>query len=609
MSTTERQYQWVAVQTADGRHVAVNQVPGMPLVAVETSADLFDLIRLEDGEVALFSMATQGYVSARPEWLGAWAREIGEPERFAMMDMGDGQVAFRSHDGDHYLSAPSGSEVQLTAEATSVGPSERFVIRPFDLAQLPQGDGSCCAPWSRPAHDDAGILWNDETHQKIVHWAIIGLHRPEIQTDDTKRLIQFWSRAEFQQQAYQGLDDADYKFPWRGSTVLADPHNPRESIYTWHDHFYNPTTHKNYMQHNTSALTQGRRYFNLSVSLGMRILKLGGPLAVPRGLVEKAGHYLGLSLHFLTDLTQPMHAANFANVFGEDGNYPLPELRPLKRHSGFEIRAEEMVKQGYLENYNTRFPLGPEHVYTGDVADATWFFYHTALNQYRIFQSSVLSIVRGMSGNDWTETQAKPALEASLLQAPKTVARYLTYWARCVNQTWDHIDPRYYYRILEPTRNEWLYLYWKHVTRGTADGGTDRWFFLFNGDGTWSIGNKSYKNNLWLAYDGAGGRWIGEHIGSGTPPQEARFHFVRNSPPGGADDGAWIYESIRDEPVIVNEEGFPTQKGYLIVWPNYLSNRKELFRLQRMELIDGTERSQIKSIWPDFLDVPWFGKA
>ena len=610
MRKDEHQYQWAELQTADGRRVASRQVPGMPLVAGKTSADLFDLVRWEDGRVALFSMASQGYLSARPEWLGAWAGEIGETEIFTMIDAGDGQVAFQLSGGKHYLSAPAGDEAVLTAEAISVGSSERFVVQPFDLAKLPQGYGCCCSAWTRPADDEPGILWNDETHQKILHWAIIGLHRPAIQNDDTRRLIHFWSRAEFQQQAYLGLDDADYKFPWRGSTVLEDRQNPRQSIYTWHDHFYNPATQKNYMQYDTSALTQGRRNFNLSVYHAMRILKLGGALAAPPALVEKAGHYLGLSLHFLTDLTQPMHAANFANVFGEDGGYPARIFLWDRRHSGFEIRAEEMVKSGYLENYDTRFPLGPEHVSTTDVVDATWFLHHTAVNQSRVFQDHVLNEARSMSGSDWSDKQAKPALDASLLLAPKAVARYLTYWARCANQTWDHIDPRYYYRIQEPTKNEFLHLHWKHVKRGTSDGGTDRWFLLFNPDGSWSIGNKNYKQNLWLAYDGLGGRWIGEHIdtGNGTPPPSARFHFVRNFPPGVPDDSTWIYESGRDEPVIVNEEGFDSQRGYLIVWPNYLRNRKELFRLEKMEPIDGTELSQIKSIWPHFLEVPWFGK-
>ncbi len=606
MNTEERAFNWTTLETADGRRVAGRHVLGKPVVAGH-DGDLFDLVLQQDGKVALFALATQGFVSATPELLGAWSKEIGANEQFAMIDVGEGRVAFQLPDGVHYLSAPAGMEVTITADAKTVGANEMFVVKPFDIAQLPPGRPGCCDAWTRP-QDVPGVLWDDVTHERILHWAIIGMHRPEIQNDETRRLISFWSRAEFQQAARKGLEDADYEHPWRGNAIYVDRNNRRNSVFTWHDHFYNPDTGKNYMQHTTNAVTEGRRYFNLSVQVGMRMMKMGG-FNAPLLLHQKAGHYLGVSLHFLTDLTQPMHAANFTNVYGPDGGYPLPYLWD-KRHSMFETYAEDLVKKGYFDNYDTLHPMSHADVATADVEDANWFLHHTGKNQNTVFKQRLEKVVSdmGRTSREWTDGEARPALQDSLLRAPKVVARYLAYWAKCVNQNWDHIDPGHYYRILAPNGNGWVCLHNAHYKRDTMSNGQDLMFFIFNPDGTWSIGCQAYKNSLWLGYDGLGGHWIGENKPRvTTPPATSRFRFVRNAAPGGA-DGVWIYEATQDEPVTVNEEGFPSQRDYLIRWHGTLPGR-QLFRLQKMGPIPAHERQEIQALWPDFLTLPWYGRA
>ncbi len=426
MDTRQRDFDWHTLGTADGRQVAGRYVLGMPLIA-GAGGDLFDVVRKPDGRVALFALSTQGYLSATPEQLGASVAEIGANELFSIIDAGDGAVAFRTADGLRYVSAPAGEQATLSADATVVGPNERFMLKKFDLSQLPEGGHGCCNAWTRPT-DEPGVLWNDLTHQKIVECAVIGMHRPEIQNDETRRLIAFWSRAEFQQAAYRGLDDADYKEPWCGTLLLPDRENPRKNIYTWHDHFYHPTRKKNYRGDDTSAVTEGRRYFNLSVQVAMRILKLGG-LHAPAALHDKAGHYLGLSLHFLTDLTQPMHSVNFTNVFGHDGGYMGAVNLGDTRHSKFEAHAERKVESGYFDKYETRFPLDPVDVQTGDVEDASWFLHHTAVNHERIFYWDINGILElmGRTGREWEDWEAEPGLTSALLRAPKAVARYLAY--------------------------------------------------------------------------------------------------------------------------------------------------------------------------------------
>lgn len=606
MSSAERSFNWITLDTADGRHVAGVNIPGMPVTA-GAAGDLFDLIQQEDGKVALFSLATEGYVSVTPEQLGAWSHTAGEQQAFVMIEEKEGRVAFQQPDGIHYLSAAAGDEVPLTADAEAVGPNELFVLNKFDASALPPGRPGCCHAWTRPV-DEPGILWNDVTHQRILEWAIIGMRDPKIQNDETRRLMSFWRRAEFHEGAFKGLDDADYEHPWRGHLVLSNPFNPRESVYTWHDHFYNPTTRKNYMQQPTNAVTEGARYFNLSVQLGMRMMKLGG-FNAPSHLLRRAGFYLGISLHFLTDLTQPMHAANFSNVYGGDGGYPWRVILWDKRHTMFETYAEDEVKKGYFDNYDKRYPMEHKDVETGDVVDATWFLHHTGVNQHKVFFDRLGKVLHDMGATDrgWTAGEATPAMTDALLKAPKAVARYLAYWAKCVNQDWDHIDPGYYYRILAPGGKEWVCLHNGHYKRDTMTNGQDLMFFIFNPDGTWSIGCRSYKNNLWLGYDGLGGHWIGENRSRvSSPPPTSRFRFVRNHAPGGA-DGVWIYEASMDEAVTVNEQGFPGQISYLIRWSGSLP-AQQLFTLEKVARIPDSERSEIQSLWPDFLKLPWYGR-
>jgi len=92
----------------------------------------------------------------------------------------------------------------------------------------------------------------------------------------------------------QGLSDADHKAPYN------DPLFPSGTIPTWKSHFYDPDTRTNWLgEASPTAVTSGSLYYYLSRD------------TYTSGDMEQAGYYLGLALHYLTDLTQPMHAANF----------------------------------------------------------------------------------------------------------------------------------------------------------------------------------------------------------------------------------------------------------------------------------------------------------
>jgi hypothetical protein len=95
----------------------------------------------------------------------------------------------------------------------------------------------------------------------------------------------------FHDQMCQGLYDADYKAPY-DSPILG--------YATWASHFYDPDTGLNYIfQTSPTALTQCRSFFWSAVE------------AYVANDQKNAGYYLGLALHYFTDATQPMHAANF----------------------------------------------------------------------------------------------------------------------------------------------------------------------------------------------------------------------------------------------------------------------------------------------------------
>ena len=85
----------------------------------------------------------------------------------------------------------------------------------------------------------------------------------------------------------------------------------------------------------SSAVTVGAKAFHDSIEL------------LPRNF-DKSAELLGVSLHFLTDLLQPMHAVNFTAL-----------SVPLVAHSTFEGYAEDRVKKGYFKGYPRHY-RGPE---------------------------------------------------------------------------------------------------------------------------------------------------------------------------------------------------------------------------------------------------------
>lgn len=148
-------------------------------------------------------------------------------------------------------------------------------------------------------HKPGTLGWETHQHVRIVQRAVLRLIYGAPKEDEEAFRRDYWDREPFRGQVAQAQDDADNKSDYN------DGGGPIEG---WKSHFYEPESRTNYRgEISPTAVTQASKYFNegLFYRYGDKgEEKVGDPLA---------GHRLGLALHYLTDLSQPMHAANFTN--------------------------------------------------------------------------------------------------------------------------------------------------------------------------------------------------------------------------------------------------------------------------------------------------------
>jgi Tectonin domain len=284
---------------------------------------------------------------------GQWRQVAG---RLAQVSVGaDGTALGVDPDGGLWWYAPD-QDAWVYGDATcrrvGVGSAEQIWLitpggQPFPLT------GPAIEEGQRQQRQPAGgvvVFWDAEsvydetasTHLWIVNRAaelavqagptgqrISDLVRPGAgQTEDA-----------FHNNLCQGLYDADFvaayndpfpiPLPLSGEAVNVQP--------TYKSHFYDPTTGENYW-HETepTAMTQGVRYFQESLA------------AYQAEDAAQAGYKLGLSLHYFTDLTQPMHSANYTALDW-----------PFKYHTTFEsyvmtIQQDAAVPRSYA--YTDRGP-------------------------------------------------------------------------------------------------------------------------------------------------------------------------------------------------------------------------------------------------------------
>ena len=104
------------------------------------------------------------------------------------------------------------------------------------------------------------------------------------------------------------------------------------SLRNWESHFYDPDTEMNYENKlYPTAKTEGLKYWFVTVDLMKLYMWTGN-----KNLRLAASYHFGLALHYLTDMSQPMHACNFTNIFSFRTGQPF-----TMEHQHLEDMAEK----------------------------------------------------------------------------------------------------------------------------------------------------------------------------------------------------------------------------------------------------------------------------
>lgn len=282
-------------------------------------------------------------------------------------------------------------------------------------------------------------LWNDMGHRLVVEQAIWILAAIE----PGSGFLSLWSQQRFRKGFYQGLYDADYKSPYNNPTKRHLwpwlPLIPKGfSLYT--SHFYNPENGKHFGMMNilnkigfliedfdATARTQVIKFAGLAADLHESWRKRNGE----EGLYD-IGYQLGLATHYFTDLTQPMHAANFAAVFGKEGHW-VPHLSD-RRHSHFEHLVDAIIKKPGEPSFSKLFC---------DPGTVTNFYDHehslssltqnTAATSKNIFDNHI-DIPGRLDNWPWgsvpPQEEAMEAYERAFPAGQLSMAKFFQLWAR-----------------------------------------------------------------------------------------------------------------------------------------------------------------------------------
>lgn len=164
--------------------------------------------------------------------------------------------------------------------------------------------------------DDAFVV-QQNTHLWLLFCAASLLQHEGAAGAAVYELVQPWrsrSSSDFHDQLCLGLYDADRKAPYN------DPLLPLEALPTWKSHFYDPDQGTNWLgETEPTAVSRGCQYYRQSQQ------------AYRRGDLKQSGYNLGLALHYLTDLTQPMHAGNFTWLDSQNFGYHTDFERYVSR--------------------------------------------------------------------------------------------------------------------------------------------------------------------------------------------------------------------------------------------------------------------------------------
>jgi len=415
------------IKTRDNRGLSLERHPNgtVKLFAGKGAAQTFWLVMIEVDQFALRLPDSLEYISVQgASGFTLASGDFGPHETFQLTpSAGSDYFGLLNVATKRHLSAPTGPAAGLKTKARGAGTeAELFtfdVIRPEGAKDEPPHHAGCCGPWSKPdapAGAADALLWDEYSHFRIVEIAVHYLRNMENPTEEAKFVSDMWHKGS--KKIAEGLKGADEWDAWM-------PGHPVWVKYYYH--FYNP-------QQKRSFPPDTRTYPYHAVSLGsatfeeaLRLYRLGP------GSHQDAFVHLGLSLHYLTDLCQPMHAANFIN---------MPLLDDW-RHWYFETYAEEYVaKRDFFQQQSGKYPpIRRDEVADTSPTAAAWLI-GVATQSYATWDEVLRHEVdkkekwipgpngrRPVYDNTWRPGEADPSLKRSLWFAPRNTARYLCMWA------------------------------------------------------------------------------------------------------------------------------------------------------------------------------------
>lgn len=293
---------------------------------------------------------------------------------------------------------------------------------------------SCCGH-NHGTEGEPGLLWNDAGHRIQIEmgiWVLTAL-------DPGNPFLSLWSFPEFRTGFYTGLWEADYRSPYRnfcGAVGLGF------AIYT--SHFYDPDTRKHIGQVNQTLIDLQYNFpvvfeefhenaFSMVLRMGKDASKhyeTWKTRLLPCDLKE-SGRCLGIAVHYFTDLTQPMHAANFANGIGLASTHQ-GIIRQDARHSKFEKRADEILNKPDSP-HRSKLLCDPGKAAVSFSNDASVIINENARAAKDIFIRKVAKVMEDLQGKWEEDVPMEKALEAFEEAFPKgqyATSRFLQQWAR-----------------------------------------------------------------------------------------------------------------------------------------------------------------------------------
>lgn len=578
----------------------------------------FSIEPLESEEIALRSILGD-YVTVADSSNAPMLGEAGARTRLRMLDREEGTQVLQTADG---------REVLVEGQAA-------FTITPVELPE-----GGCCGPTAPLEVSRWNRFWGNRGHRLIFDEAVDLLRGDHVKTMPNVRLFleRFYADGNFSDGLIHGLRDADYKLPYCGPSLGSN------NLFGYH--FCDPATMKTLPFFTEplspcnaallaliaasgsvamvtvavfvsrlnewprgNAISEGLRYYHVALHDARRILRLGQQAGLLRYF---CGYNLGLSLHFLTDLTQPMHTASFANVLGFPSE--CASLTDM-RHEEYELYAEQRIAAAFATQSSQ--PLAKTDLNDAAldaVGNIGSLFLTVARRSKEIFDTKLRTTVEARLRNSsrWGE-DAHPSIDESMKTAARNVALFLTHWTRETR-----LDPELdfglsrdsWFRIVEPTKGELLSEgAGGKIERQAGETQNTRVFLQWNADGTCSFGTRGAK--------GKGRFWrIDNQTLVASDSDHADGH-LRVLPT--AEHSVWFFSNQRIAPDV--ESTFHGDQALTIEGAHVMQKipglgpvrpagdtETQIFNVTATQPLTDDDRAMIRKARPNMPgDLPWWG--